>query len=44
MKSEQDQITALEKAHADAHFKLRVYDELITQANRIYKTDLEKKA
>jgi transposase-like protein len=42
MKSEQDKIAALEKALADAHLKLRVYDELITQANRIYKTDLKK--
>jgi transposase-like protein len=42
MKSEQDKIAALEKALADAHLKLRVYDELITQANRLYKTDLKK--
>ena len=42
MKSEQDQIAALEKALADAHLKLRVYDELITQANKRYKTDLKK--
>ncbi|MEO7997862.1 MAG: IS3 family transposase [Gemmatimonadaceae bacterium] len=43
MKSEQDKIAALEKALADAHLKLRVYDELITQANRMYKTDFKKK-
>lgn len=42
MKSEQDKITALEKALADAHLQLVVYDELITQANRLYKTDLKK--
>lgn len=42
MKSEQDKIAALEKALADAHLKLRVYDELITQANKRYKTDLKK--
>ncbi len=42
MKSEQDKIVALEKALADAHLKLRVYDELITQANKRYKTDLKK--
>ena len=42
MKREQDKITALEKALADAHLKLVVYDELITQANRLYKTDLKK--
>ena len=42
MKSEQDKIAALEKALADAHLKLRVYDELITQANKAFKTDLKK--
>lgn len=42
MKSEQDRIAALEKALAEAHLKLLVYDELITQANKRYKTDLKK--
>ena len=42
MKSEQDKIAALAKALADAHLKLLVYDELITQANKRYKTDLKK--
>ena len=42
MKSEQDQIAALKQALADAHLKLIVYDELITQANKRYKTDLKK--
>lgn len=42
MKSEQDKIAALEKALADAHLKLRVYDELITQANKRFKTDIKK--
>lgn len=42
MKSEQDQIAALEKALAAAHLKLEVYDELITQANRHFQTDLKK--
>lgn len=42
MKSEQDKIAALEKALADAHLKLRVYDELITQANKHFKVDLKK--
>ena len=42
MKSEQDKIAALEKALAEAHLKLRVYDELINQANQRYKTDLKK--
>lgn len=42
MKSEQDQIAALEKALAEAHLKLRVYDELIAQANKRFKTDIKK--
>ena len=42
MKSEQDKIAALEKALADAHLKLVVYDALIAQANKRYKTDLKK--
>ena len=42
MKSEQDKIAALEKALAEAHLKLRVYDELITQANKRFKTDIKK--
>jgi transposase-like protein len=42
MKSEQDKIAALEKALAEAHLKIRVYDELITQANKRYKTDIKK--
>lgn len=42
MKSEQEQIAALKQALAGAHLKLVVYDELITQANKRYKTDLKK--
>ncbi len=42
MKSEQERIAALEKALAEAHLKLQVYDELILQANKHYKTDLKK--
>ena len=42
MKSEQERIAALEKALAEAHLTLHVYDELITQANKHYKTDLKK--
>ena len=42
MKSEQERIAALEQALAEAHLKLRVYDELITQANKHFKTDLKK--
>lgn len=42
MKSEQDKIAALEKALAEAHLQIRVYDELIAQANKQYKTDIKK--
>lgn len=42
MKSEQERIAALEKALAEAHLKLQVYDALILQANKHYKTDLKK--
>jgi transposase-like protein len=42
MKSEKDKIAELEKALADAHLKLRVYDELINQAKKRYKIDLKK--
>ena len=42
MKSEQARITALESALAEAHVTLQVYEELITQANKAYKTDLKK--
>jgi transposase-like protein len=42
MKSEQARIAALEKALAEAHLKLQVYDELITQANKRFKTDIKK--
>ena len=42
MKSEQARIAALESALAEAHVTLQVYEELITQANKAYKTDLKK--
>lgn len=42
MKSEQDRIAALEKALAEAHLTLQVYDALIAQANTHYQTDLKK--
>ncbi len=42
MRSEQDRIAALEKALAEAHLTLQVYDTLIAQANQHYKTDLKK--
>ena len=42
MKSEQERIAALETALAEAHLKLRVYDELITQANKHFKKNLKK--
>lgn len=42
MRSEEERIAALEKALAEAHLKLQVYDELITQANKRFKTDIKK--
>lgn len=42
MRSEQERIAALEKALAEAHLRLEVYDELITQANKHFRTDLKK--
>ncbi len=42
MKSEQERIAALEKALAEAHLKLHVYDELLTQADKKYQLDLKK--
>lgn len=42
MKSEQERIAALEKALAEAHLKLQVYDELLTQADKKYQLDLKK--
>lgn len=42
MKSEKEKIAELEKALAEAHLKIRVYDELINQANKRYKTDIKK--
>jgi transposase-like protein len=42
MKSEQERIAALEKALAEAHLRLHVYDELLTQADKKYQLDLKK--
>lgn len=42
MKSEKDKIAELEKALAEAHLKIRVYDELMNQAKKRYKIDLKK--
>ena len=42
MKSEEEKISALEKALAEAHLKLRVYDEILDLAGRKYKVDLKK--
>lgn len=42
MKSEQAKISELEKALAEAHLKMRVYDEIITLAGKKYKVDLKK--
>ena len=43
MKSEQERIAALEKALAEAHLQLHVYDELLTQADKKYQLDLKKR-
>lgn len=42
MKSEKERIAELEKALADAHLKIRVYDEILNQAGKKYKADLKK--
>lgn len=42
MKSEQDRIAALEKALAEAHLKIQVYDEIIKLAGKKYQVDLKK--
>lgn len=42
MKSEKERIAELEKALADAHLKIRVYDELINQAGKKLKVDIKK--
>lgn len=42
MKSEQEKIAELEKALAEAHLKIRVYDEILNLAGRKYKVDLKK--
>lgn len=42
MKSEKDKIAELEKALAEAHLKIRVYDELMHQAKKRYKIDIKK--
>lgn len=42
MKSEKERISELEKALADAHLKIRVYDEILNQAGKKYKVDLKK--
>ena len=42
MKSEQEKISELEKALAEAHLKIRVYDEIIDLAGKKYREDLKK--
>jgi transposase len=42
MKDEKEKIEELQKALADAHLKLRIYDKMIEFANKEYKTDLKK--
>lgn len=42
MKSEEDRISELEKALADAHLKNVVYEEMIALASKKFKVDLKK--
>jgi len=42
MKSEEEKISALEKALADAHLKLLVQEEIIALAGKKYRVDLKK--
>ena len=42
MKSEEDRISALEKALAEAHLKLLVHEKIIELAGKKYKVDLKK--
>lgn len=42
MKDETAKIEELQKALAEAHLKLRIYDKMIEIANKEYKTDLKK--
>ena len=42
MKSEKERISELEKALADAHLKIRVYDEILNLAGKKYRVDLKK--
>lgn len=42
MKDETAKIEELQKALAEAHLKLRIYDKMIDFANKEYKTDLKK--
>ena len=42
MKDETAKIEELQKALAEAHMKLRIYDKMIELANKQYKTDLKK--
>lgn len=42
MKSEQEKISELEKALSEAHLKLRLYETIMEQAGKKYKTDLKK--
>lgn len=42
MKSEEERISALEKALAEAHLKIRVQDEILALASKKYRVDLKK--
>mgnify|MGYP001190388216 CR=1 FL=1 len=42
MKDEKEKIEELQKALAEAHLKIRIYDKMFEQANKQYKIDLKK--
>jgi transposase len=42
MRSEKEKIAELEKALSEAHLKIRLYEKMLEQAGKKYKTDLKK--
>ena len=42
MSDQKDKIEELQKALAEAHLKLRIYDKMIDIADKHYKTDIKK--
>lgn len=42
MSDQKEKIEELQKALADAHLKLRIYDAIIEEANNEYSTDIKK--